>query len=76
MERQWRLGEDLSTHDNILDGLTFDDVILTAHHLSNPTPENVKRELIEMLESRLEDMWFLFDNNIDVIIMEALKGRN
>ena len=31
MEREWKLGEDLSTCDNLLDGVTFDDLILAVH---------------------------------------------
>lgn len=75
MERQWRLGEDLGTCDNLLDGLTFDDLILAAHHDSTVTPNAVRRDLKEMLEGRLEDMWFLVEKNMDVIIQKALEGR-
>ena len=28
MEREWRLGKDLYPEDNLLDGITFDDLIL------------------------------------------------
>ena len=30
-EREWKLGEDLVTSDSLLDGLTFDDLILAVH---------------------------------------------
>jgi len=76
MDRQWRLGEDLHPKDNMLDGFTFEDLILSLHHRSDVSPESAKKELKDILESRLEDMYFLFDNNIDIIIEEALKGRN
>ena len=75
MERNWKLGDDLSTHDSLLDGLTLADLILALHHTSVVNPETAKQCLKEMLESRLEDMWFIFGNNVDEIIAEALKGR-
>lgn len=75
MERNWRLGDDLIPSDNILDGLTFDDLILSARHTSVVTPKAVRENLKDMLESRLEDMWFLVENNMDIIIGAALKGR-
>ena len=75
MERNWKLGDDLSTYDSLLDGLTLADLILALHHTSVVTPETAKKCLQEMLESRLEDMWFIFENNVGEIITEALKGR-
>lgn len=30
-ERKWILGDDLAACDNLLDGITFDDVILAVH---------------------------------------------
>ena len=75
MERNWKLGDDLSTYDNLLDGLTLADLILALHHTSVVNYNTAKQCLKEILESRLEDMWFIFENNIDEIIIEALKGR-
>lgn len=75
MERNWKLGDDLSTHDSLLDGLTLADLILALHHTSVVNYNTAKQCLKEILESRLEDMWFIFENNIDEIITEALKGR-
>lgn len=76
MEREWKLGQDLSTHDNLLDGLTFDDLILAVHcSCRKVTPEAVRRELKEMMESRLQDMDFLLEKNMDAIIAAAMEGR-
>lgn len=75
MERNWKLGDDLSTYDSLLDGLTLADLILALHHTSVVNHETARQCLKEILESRLEDMWFIFENNIDEIITEALKGR-
>lgn len=76
MEREWRIGDDLILSDNVLDGLTFNDLILAAHHTSVVNPETVRKNLKDMLEGRLEDMWFLVEKNMDIIIQEAMKGRN
>ncbi len=76
MEREWKLGQDLSAHDNLLDGLTFDDLILAVHcSCRKVTPEAVRRELKEMMESRLQDMDFLLEKNMDAIIAAAMEGR-
>lgn len=32
METKWKLGDDLISSDSLLDGITFDDVILAVHH--------------------------------------------
>lgn len=75
-EREWKLGDDLVTGDNLLDGMTFDDLILTVHcNCRAITPESVRKELREMLESRKEDMMFLLEKNMDAIMAEARKGR-
>ena len=74
MPEKWKLGEDLSTYDSILDGLTFDDLILAVHCNVPPTkitPDRVRKELREMLNGRLEDMWFLVEKNMDKIIEYA-----
>ena len=75
MERQWRLDEDLITKDNLLDGITFDDVILALHTERVVNTASAERVLKEILEGRLEDMKYLFLNNIDLIIAKAKEGR-
>lgn len=75
-EKTWKLGEDLVTSDSLLDGLTFDDLILVVHcNCRSITPEAVRAELKEMLESRKQDMMFLLEKNMDAIMAEARKGR-
>ena len=77
MERQWKLGEDLYPEDSILDGITFAELILQVHcNCRKVTPEAVKKEMNELLETKMEDMRFLLEKNIDRIMEEALKGRN
>jgi hypothetical protein len=75
MERKWRLDDDLITSDSLLDGLTFDDLILAAHHTEKVTPETVRKNMQEIIDSRLEDAWFLVEKNMDAIILKAMQGR-
>lgn len=76
MEEKWRLGEDLSIEDNMLDGITFADVILVVHHNCREiTPEAIRKEVLDFVELRLDDMKYLMEKNLDVIAAEAMKGR-
>lgn len=75
-ERKWKLGEDLSTSDNLLDPVTFDDLILAVHcNYRVITPDEVVKTMREMLEQRLQDTLFLIKNNMEAIMDEARKGR-
>ena len=74
--QEWKIGKDLSTYDNLLDGLTFDDLILAVHcNCRVITPEAARSELKEILESREQDMMCLLEKNMDAIMAEARKGR-
>lgn len=74
--REWKLGVDLSTCDNLLDGITFDDLILAVHcNCREITRMAVHRELSEILAQRRQDMVYLLEQNIDMIMTEARKGR-
>lgn len=75
MERTYTLGNDIFTCDNILDGISFDDLILALRHTSYVDPVVAKKALKEMLEKNVEDMWFLFERNVNAIIDEAVSGR-
>lgn len=75
MEKNWRLGDDLITKDNLLDGFTFDDVILALHHTAKINEQTAVAVLKDILEQRLTDMKFLFETNIDIIIAKAKEGR-
>lgn len=75
-DRKWKLGEDLSTCDNLLDGITFDDLILAVHcNCRDITPAAVRKELMEIFASRKQDMIYLLEMNMDEIMAEARKGR-
>ena len=75
-ERKWKLGEDLSTTDNLLDPITFDELILTVHcNCEKITPDAVSSELANILAGRYEDMIELLGRNIHEIVRLAKEGR-
>ena len=76
MERNWLLGDDLAACDNLLDGITFDDIITQVHcNCRNIPPDAVRKEVDDLLKLRLADMRELLERNIDKIAEEARKGR-
>lgn len=76
MERSWKLGDDLVTSDNLLDGVTFDDLILAVHCNSREISRaSVHAELSQILATRKQDMMFLVEKNMDAIIRAAKEGR-
>lgn len=76
MERNWLLGDDLAACDNLLDGITFDDIITQVHcNCRNITPDTIRKEVDDFLKLRLADMRELLERNIDTIMTEAGKGR-
>ena len=73
-ERKWILGDDLAACDNLLDGITFEDVILAVHcNCRVISRETVTKQFFEILEQRLLDMNELLNRNIDRIAEEARK---
>ena len=75
-ERPWKLGEDLSESDNLLDGITFDELITTVHCNCPVIDEKaVYAEFKRILEIREQDMYSLLNKNLDAIIIAAKKGR-
>ena len=76
MERNWLLGDDLAACDNLLDGITFDDIITQVHcNCRNITPDAIRKEVDDLLKLRIADMRELLERNIDTIMTEAGKGR-
>lgn len=69
---EWKLGKDLLTSDTILDPVTFDDLIL-ALKCNYPYigETEVRTQMKEILDQRLEDVKYLIENNIDEIIALA-----
>lgn len=76
MEPKWKLGDDLSTEDSLLDGITFDDLILAVHcNCKQITPAAVMETAKEIIEGRMTDFEYLLNNNMDEIMAAAMKGR-
>lgn len=76
-EKQWKLNEDMHQHDCIFDPITFEQVITALHCNERVINENAVWGVVrEIMDSRLEDLQYLIQNNIDEIIAEAKKGRN
>lgn len=75
-ERKYELGVDLVPSDSLLDGLSFDDLILAVHcNCREVTRAEVHAELSRMLAIRKQDMSYLLEKNMDAIMAAAMKGR-
>lgn len=76
MEKRWKLGDDISEQDALLDGVSFDELIMTVRcNCRKITPEAVEKEMNRIIEIHMQDMNFLLKNNMNEIIAEAKKGR-
>lgn len=75
--KKWVLGEDISVQDNILDPVTFQDLILAVHcNCQKITPDAVKKEMKQIVEMRIEDTMFLIEKNMQAIMDSAMEGRS
>ena len=75
-DRNWKLGDDISRNDNVLDGVTFEDLILAVHHNCRKiTPKSVHETMVEILDQRMLDTAYLIENNMKEIIEAAMEGR-
>lgn len=75
-DRKWRLGEDLSEGDNLLDNVTFEELITTVHcNCQEINEKSVREEFKRILEIREQDMNFLLNKNMAAIIAAAKEGR-
>lgn len=73
---EWKLGNDMIPSDNLLDGFSFDDVINALRMERNVNHLTARLVLKRILDIRMQDMYFLFDKNIDQIIELAMEGRS
>lgn len=72
----FKLGEDLCEDSNLLDPITFKDVILHVHCSARAINATTIRKMAqEIMCQRVADMNELLDRNIDKIAEEARKGR-
>ena len=75
-DRNWRLGDDLRADDNLMDEITFAEIILQAHcNCKTIDRASVKKEVLALITTRLGDMSDLLERNLDAICAEAKKGR-
>ena len=62
--KEWTLGDDLCRHDNLLDQITFNDIITAVKCNCNKVDRfTVKNQLKAFLA-----MWDLFEINVDKIV--------
>ena len=67
-ELKWRMN--YSPHESILDPITNGDIViaLKQERPENRDVERIKDIVNEMLDSRLQDMWYLIELNMDKIL--------
>lgn len=76
MDRSYKLGDDLHETDNILDAITFDEILMTINcNVQNINRKTVLKEIDEILEIRLQDYRDLLAINIDEIVKRAKQRR-
>ena len=73
---EWKLGKDMIPSDNLFDGFSFDDVINALRMERDVNHLTARLVLKRILDIRMQDMYFLFDKNIDQIIELAMEGRS
>lgn len=77
MERGWRLGIDLYPEDNLLDSITFKEIITTiCCNEKVINRESARRCDKEILDMRMNDFKDLLEINLDEIVEAALSQRN
>ena len=74
-KEKWRLGVDQHPEDGLLDGFTYQDVIDALRQRKVINEAAVNKVVTEILDIRIQDMWHLIANNLDIIMAEARKGR-
>ena len=76
MDRAWKLGDDLIPSDNILDGFTFDDIILAVRcNCRKVDRAAVLKTAREIMEQRMIDYNYLLRNNLDEIVEIVKKQK-
>lgn len=70
----FELGVDMTVHDDILSGITFEELIVTLQcNCQEITPESIRETYLSIANIRLTDARAVLDRNIHNI-MEAAKG--
>ncbi len=75
-EKNWKLGCDMFIEDNMLDAITFDELIMTVRcNCRNINVESVRKTAMDIFDARREDFIFLLYNNMNEIIKEVKKQK-
>ena len=75
-EKNWKLGDDMFIEDNMLDAITFDELIMKVRcNCRNINVESVRKTAMEIFDARREDFIFLLYNNMNEIIKEVKKQK-
>ena len=77
MNKNWKLGDDVHEQDNLLDGFTFEQLVV-ALVCNEPVINagSVVKVVNEIARQQLEDMYELVEHNMGEIIEAALDRRN
>lgn len=83
MDRNWKLGDDLYNDNNVLDPLTFDDIIITAqsdstmYHANNEEErKKVLKTIFEkLLRDRARESRWMLEHNFSEIIDEVFPDE-
>lgn len=74
--KEWTLGDDLCRQDNLLDQITFNDIITAVKCNCNKVDRfTIKNQLKAFLAMRMIDMWDLFEINVDKIVKIVEEER-
>lgn len=76
MNKQYKLSQDLRPQDNILDNLTFNDIITASQcNLKEITPDTIRRQALELFEMRKRDFMDLLDTDNIAAMVEEVNDR-
>lgn len=75
-EKKWKLGDDVFLEDNMLDPITFDELVMTIRcNCREINIESVRNTAMEIFDARREDFIFFLYNNMNEIIKEVKKQK-
>lgn len=75
MERNWKLGDDLNTYDNVLDPITFGDLILMAQNINPAGGSDLTNEFADLLDEKVLEAKEMFSSNYEEIMREAFPDE-
>ncbi|WP_245157127.1 hypothetical protein [Anaerovorax sp. IOR16] len=71
MDRNWKLGDDLNVCDNVLDNITFGDLILMAQNINPSSGRTLQSEFEELLQEKISEAREMFESNYEEIMSAA-----